>query len=94
MNCAPAVKALNEARLDASIHKRGELKAGPRWPNPWTMASGVLLVVAFFHYLCAPLRWVALGSVALGLPRVLLRGLVALRRLVLDINILMVLAGT
>jgi copper chaperone CopZ len=86
------VKVLNEANLDASIHHRGEWKAGRKWPSPWTIASGVLLAVAFFQYLWHPLRWVAIGSVAVGIPPLIVRGVASLRRYVLDINILMLIA--
>ncbi len=87
------MKVLNEANLDASIHHRGEWKAGRKWPSPWTIASGVLLALAFFQYLWHPLHWVAIGSVAVGIPPLIVRGVASLRRYVLDINILMLIAG-
>ena len=37
-------------------------------------------------------KWVALGAVAVGLPRIALKGLAALRHLTMDINILMTVA--
>lgn len=87
------VKALNEARMDASIHLRGEWKTGRKWPSPWTISSGVLLGIAFFQYLYQPLKWVALGSVGLGIPPLVLRIMAALKSFILDINILMLIAG-
>lgn len=87
------MKTLNEARLDASVHRRGEWKAGKKWPSPWTMASGFLLGLSFFHYLYHPLKWVALGSVAVGIPPLIFRSIAALKSLILDINILMLIAG-
>jgi Cd2+/Zn2+-exporting ATPase len=87
------VKILNEAQLDASIHQRGKRRVPQKWPSPWTLGSGVLLLVSLLHYICHPLKWVALGSVALGVLPILVRSLVALRRCVLDINALMLIAG-
>lgn len=37
-------------------------------------------------------RWAAIASVALGIPTILLRAIGALRRFLLDINILMIIA--
>ena len=37
-------------------------------------------------------QWVAIAAVAVGIPLILLKGLVSLRHLVLDINILMTVA--
>jgi len=37
-------------------------------------------------------KWVALGAVAVGIPRILLKGLASLRHFVLDINMLMTIA--
>ena len=37
-------------------------------------------------------KWVALGGVAVGLPRIARKGLAALRHLTFDINILMTIA--
>ncbi|CAM6093000.1 unnamed protein product [Calypogeia fissa] len=86
------VKILNEARLDASIHQRGKRRIGHKWPSPWTIGSGLLLLISFLHYAWSPLKWVALGSIAVGVPPILVRSLVALRRCVLDINALMIIA--
>ncbi|KAL3685647.1 hypothetical protein R1sor_003669 [Riccia sorocarpa] len=86
------VKVLNEARLDATIHQRGVRRMTHKWPSPWTIGSGLLICVAFFHYLWSPLKWVALGSVAVAVPPIVVRSFVALRRFVLDINCLMLIA--
>lgn len=91
--CRATVKALNEAHLDASIHQRGELKAGRKWPSPWCLGSGILVAIAFFHYIYSPMQWVALGAVAIGIPPLIVKAIAALRKLVLDINILMLIAG-
>eukprot|EP01018_Ginkgo_biloba_P027445 Gb_16135 [translate_table: standard] len=85
-------KALNQARLDASIRVHGEWKTTKKWPSPYTIGSGLLLLVAYFKYVYHPLRWVALGAVAVGILPIILRSIVALRRFVLDINVLMIIA--
>ena len=88
-----AVKVLNGAHLDASIHRRGELKAGRQWPSPWCIGSGILVAIAFFHYIYKPMQWVALGAVAVGVPPLILKAIAAVRKFVLDINMLMLIAG-
>jgi Cd2+/Zn2+-exporting ATPase len=88
------VKVLNDASMSASVHRRGEWKEGRKWPSPWNVASGVLLALSFFQYLYSPLKWVALGSVGVGIPPLIIRSIAALKSLVLDINILMLIAGT
>lgn len=88
------MKVLNDASMSASVHRRGEWKAGRKWPSPWNVASGVLLALSFFQYLYSPLKWVALGSVGVGIPPLIIRSIAALKSLVLDINILMLIAGT
>lgn len=89
---AEIVKALNQARLDASLRVVGELKSGKKWPSPYTLASGFCLVIALFHYLYHPLRWVALGAVAVGIIPIMRRSFVAIRNFMLDINVLMLIA--
>ncbi|XP_024529175.1 putative inactive cadmium/zinc-transporting ATPase HMA3 [Selaginella moellendorffii] len=86
------VKALNEARLDASLHRRGELKKANKWPSPWTICCGILLLVSFFKHFWNPLKWMAIGAVAVGIPPILMRSIASLRRWILDINILMLIA--
>lgn len=58
---------------------------------PWhVLAGAALLLVSLLHYLSGPthtpgldyLKYVSLGSVALCLPRIALRALLALRRMV------------
>lgn len=86
------VKVLNQARLEASIRVPGQLKSGRIWPSPYTVASGILLLISFCKFWFRPLQWVALGAVAAGLPPILLKSIVSLRRLILDINTLMLIA--
>ena len=60
-----------------------------RWVPPWHVLAGVaLLAVSLLHYLSVPagvpgleyLKYVGLGAVALCLPRIALRALLALRQ--------------
>eukprot|EP00899_Mesostigma_viride_P003796 jgi/Mesvir1/13417/Mv16498-RA.1 len=90
------VDALNEAGLDASIHRVGDgeddASLGHRLP-PWdTVLSGALIAVSIFSLLYHPLKYVALGAVALRLPRMVLKMVASLRRLILDVNTLMAIA--
>lgn len=89
---AKLVRLLNDAQLEASLHIRGEWKAAHKWPTPYTIASGVLVTIAMLHYVFGPLKWVALGAVAVGLPPIVMKSFQSLRRFVLDINILMLIA--
>ncbi|KAK2395318.1 putative inactive cadmium/zinc-transporting ATPase HMA3 [Trifolium repens] len=57
-----------------------------------TMACGLLLALSFLKYIYPPLGWLALGSVAIGFPKVLLRAIASIRALTLNINILVILA--
>lgn len=89
---AQIVKALNQARLDASVRVVGQWKSGRKWPSPYTLASGFCLVIALFHYLYHPLRWVALGAIAVGILPIMQRSFLAIRNFMLDINVLMLIA--
>ncbi|RWR75219.1 Cation-transporting P-type ATPase [Cinnamomum micranthum f. kanehirae] len=86
------VKALNQARLEANVRVFGEKKGRRMWPNPYTVASGVLLLLSTFKFLYHPLNWLALGGAVVGLPPILMRSIAAVRRFSLDINILMLIA--
>jgi copper chaperone CopZ len=86
------VKALNEARLDARLHARGQVRPLQKWPRWNVVLCGVFLAVSFVKYAYPPMKWMALASVALGLPPILLKSIAALRNLVLDINALMTIA--
>lgn len=87
------MKSLNEASLEASVHKRGEVMLTSKFPNWWTIASGVFVVISLFHYLWDPLKFVALGAIVVAGGPIALKAVGALRRLVIDINMLMSLAG-
>ncbi|RRT72586.1 hypothetical protein B296_00019767 [Ensete ventricosum] len=59
------------------------------WPSASVVASGALLLVALCSYAFPPLIWIALLSVTVGVLGMLRRAVAALRRCVLDINVLM-----
>ncbi|KAK2449201.1 putative inactive cadmium/zinc-transporting ATPase HMA3 [Trifolium repens] len=84
--------ALNTARLEASFRPQGETNNEKKWPDILTMACGLLLALSFLKYIYPPLGWLALGSVAIGFPKVLLRAIASIRALTLNINILVILA--
>lgn len=88
-----SVKALNQARLEANVRVFGEKKSGRVWPSPYTLACGVLLALSTFKFLYQPLHWLALVATVIGVPPIFIRSLAAVRRLTLDINILMLIAG-
>ncbi|KAF3791715.1 Cadmium/zinc-transporting ATPase [Nymphaea thermarum] len=92
---AQIVKVLNQARLDASVRSYGGRSGKTKsrnWPSLYTVGSGLLLTASFFKTLYRPLLWLALAAVVVGLPPVILRSYAAIRRLVLDINILLLIA--
>lgn len=88
-----AVKALNQARLEANVRAYGETKFRKRWPSPYAIACGTLLLLSLLKYVYHPLRWLAIGAVAAGIYPITLRGITALRNFTLDINILILIAG-
>lgn len=88
------VSALNGAHLNAGIKESGRVQIESRpWPSKSVVASGALLLVALCSYVFPPLIWIAVLSVTVGVLDMLRRAVAALRRCVLDINVLMVTAG-
>ncbi|KAJ3679649.1 hypothetical protein LUZ60_017660 [Juncus effusus] len=86
------VKALNQARLEASIRTFGGDNIINKWPSPYIIACFILLLISLFKIFYDPLIWFALAATIVGLPPLLLRSLMAVQRCSLDINILMVIA--
>ncbi|CAN6171471.1 unnamed protein product [Urochloa humidicola] len=88
------VKVLNKAGLEASVRAYGSGGAAiaGRWPNPFIVACGVLLLASFLAPLLPPLRWLALAAACVGSQPMLLRAVAAAAELTLDINILMLIA--
>lgn len=86
------VKALNQARLEASIRVNGLKNYQKKWPSPFAIGSGILLALSFLKFVYPPLQWLALVGVAVGIPPIIFRGVAAIRNLTLDINILVLIA--
>ncbi|CAJ1941785.1 unnamed protein product [Sphenostylis stenocarpa] len=86
------VKALNQARLEANMRVYGEEKQERRWPSPYSIASGVLLLLSFLKFVYNPLKYLALGAVAVGIYPIILKAIVSIRNLRLDVSILMIIA--
>ncbi|KAF1891203.1 hypothetical protein Lal_00001344 [Lupinus albus] len=86
------VDVLNSARLEASLKLQGETNTENKWPDLATLLCGLLLVLSFFKYFCQPLEFLALGSVAIGSPKVVFRTIASIKALSLNINILVLIA--
>ncbi|XP_072973155.1 putative inactive cadmium/zinc-transporting ATPase HMA3 [Typha angustifolia] len=86
------VKALNQAKLEATIRAYGTDRIINKWPSPYILACGSLLLVSSFKYFFHPLQWLALAAVVVGVPPILWRSIAALRRWTLDINTLLLIA--
>ncbi|GMI92904.1 heavy metal atpase 2, ARABIDOPSIS HEAVY METAL ATPASE 2 [Hibiscus trionum] len=86
------VKALNQARLEANVRAQGEIKYQKKWPSPFAIACGLLLLISLFKYVYPPLQWVAVAAVVVGVYPILLKGYAAITHFRLDINILMLIA--
>ncbi|KAF8029713.1 hypothetical protein BT93_E2212 [Corymbia citriodora subsp. variegata] len=86
------VNALNQARLEANVKVYGEINHHKKWPSPYAIASGVLLVLSLLKFVYDPFKWLALGAVAAGILPVILKGFASLRNFRIDINILVLVA--
>lgn len=87
------VKALNQARLEANVRVYGEESYKRKWPSPYAVVCGSLLLLSFLKYVYHPLQWLAVGAVAVGIFPVALKGFAAIRHLRIDINLLVMIAG-
>ncbi|XP_024531832.1 putative inactive cadmium/zinc-transporting ATPase HMA3 isoform X2 [Selaginella moellendorffii] len=86
-------KALNEARMEASVLHEGPQKSNPEYKRSlWLLVSGVLLVLSFLYLFYLPLQWFAIGTILLGAPGIALKAVMSLKRLRLDVNVLMLIA--
>ncbi|KAL4590075.1 hypothetical protein LXL04_002994 [Taraxacum kok-saghyz] len=86
------VKALNQARLEANVRVKGDTNYRNKWPSPFAVACGVLLLLSFLSYFFPPLKWLALAAVAVGVIPILLKSFASLRNFRLDVNTLMLIA--
>ncbi|XP_038878980.1 cadmium/zinc-transporting ATPase HMA3-like isoform X2 [Benincasa hispida] len=88
-----AVKALNQARFEANVRAYGDQKDHrKKWPSPYAVASGLLLLLSLLKYVNPIFRWVALAAVAAGILPIVLKSFAAVRHLRIDINILALIA--
>jgi len=102
VNDVTLVARLNEAHLEASLEPVRENKGiKATWIPKWNvLLSALLLLLSLFCYLAGPLdqpklkniKWVAAGSIAIGIPPILRKAVSSVRRLRLDINFLMTVA--
>ena len=90
---ASSVKALNQARLEATVRAYGTDAIVKKWPSPYILASGLLLSASMFKHFFHPLKWLAIAAVVAGLPPIVLRSVAAIRTCTLDTNILLLVAG-
>ncbi|KAL8235052.1 hypothetical protein R6Q59_021152 [Mikania micrantha] len=86
------VKALNQARLEANVRVKGDTNYRNKWPSPYAVACGVLLLLSFLSYVLSPFKWLALGAVAVGVVPILIKSIASLRNFRLDVNTLMLIA--
>ncbi|XP_048620604.1 cadmium/zinc-transporting ATPase HMA2-like [Brassica napus] len=84
------VKALNQARLEANVRVTGETNFKNKWPSPFAVVSGVLLLLSFFKYLYSPFRWLAVAAVVAGIYPILAKSIASIARTRIDINVLVV----
>ncbi|CAL1415119.1 unnamed protein product [Linum trigynum] len=91
------VKALNTARLEANVRLDGSSVAGggsyrKKWPSPYAMGSGALLLISLLKFVFPPMKWVAVAAVAVGIPPILLKAIASIRNLRLDVTVLVLIA--
>ncbi|CAN1229267.1 Cadmium/zinc-transporting ATPase HMA2 [Linum grandiflorum] len=89
------VKALNGARLEANVRLDKGSGGGSfrkKWPSPYAVGSGVLLVLSFFKYIYPPMKWVAIGAVVVGVPPILLKAITSIRNKKFHVTILVLIA--
>ncbi|KAJ0753431.1 putative translocase [Helianthus annuus] len=87
------VKALNRVRLEANVRMKGEQSYQNKWPSPFAVVCGLLLLLSFFKYVYSPFQWLALGAVLVGIIPLVLKAIASLTNLEFDINILMLIAA-
>ncbi|KAJ9538524.1 hypothetical protein OSB04_031257 [Centaurea solstitialis] len=86
------VKVLNQARLEANVRVKGDGNYRNKWPSPFAVACGALLLLSFLSYIFPPFKWLALGAVAVGIIPMILKSVASLYNFRLDVNTLMLIA--
>ena len=87
------MKALNQARLEASVRPRRESNYTKKWPGKWDMVCGVLVLLSLFKYVYKPMQWLALLAVLIGVPNIIWRSIASIRNLTLNVNVIVLVAG-
>lgn len=88
-----AAKALNQARLEANVKVDGKTSFKNKWPSPFALISGILLLLSFLKFVYSPFRWVAVAAVAAGIYPILAKAVASIGRCRVDINILIIITG-
>ncbi|CAN6869456.1 unnamed protein product [Brassica oleracea] len=83
-------KALNQARLEANVKVDGKTSFKNKWPSPFALISGILLLLSFLKFVYSPFRWVAVAAVAAGIYPILAKAVASIGRCRVDINILII----
>ncbi|KFK29565.1 hypothetical protein AALP_AA7G151300 [Arabis alpina] len=85
-------KALNQARLEASVRPYGETSLKSQWPSPFALVSGVFLALSFLKYLYSLFEFLAIVAVVAGVFPILAKAVASITRFRLDINALTLIA--
>ncbi|KAF8118263.1 hypothetical protein N665_0005s0031 [Sinapis alba] len=83
-------KALNQAKLEANVKVDGKTNFKNKWPSPFAMFSGILLLLSFLKFVYPPLHWLAVAAVAAGIYPILAKAVASAIGLRVDINILVI----
>ncbi|CAN1329741.1 Cadmium/zinc-transporting ATPase HMA2, partial [Linum perenne] len=85
------VKALNRARLEADVRldrgEGGRANNRKKWPSPYAIGSGILLLLSLLQYVYPPMKWVAIGAIVVGVPPILLKAIASIQNLVRNFRI-------
>ncbi|KAJ0241972.1 putative cadmium/zinc-transporting ATPase HMA4 [Hirschfeldia incana] len=83
-------KALNQAKLEANVKVDGKTNFRNKWPSPFALVCGILLLLSFFKFVYLPLRWIAVAAVAAGIYPILAKAVASTLACRVDINILVI----
>lgn len=87
------VKALNQGRLEASVRIQGVKNFEKKWPTPYSILCGLLLLLSFLKCVYQPFLWLAIAAVAIGIIPIVLKAITALRNFSFgDVKILLIIA--
>lgn len=86
-------KALSQAKLEANVKVDGKTNFKNKWPSPFALASGILLLLSFLKFVYLPLGWLAVAAVAAGIYPILAKAVASTLACRVDINILVIITG-